>query len=75
MHKKVITLAIVVMAAGLAAASEEPDVMVPVHQFVDGFNKGDMKTALAACAEQTCIIDEFPPTSGTAQAAGLGERL
>jgi hypothetical protein len=35
--------------------------MTPVHQFVDGFNKGDIKTALAACAEQTSIIDEFPP--------------
>jgi ketosteroid isomerase-like protein len=28
---------------------------------VDGFNKGDTKTAVAACAEQTSIIDEFPP--------------
>ena len=35
--------------------------MVPVHQFVDAFNKGDTKTAAAACAEQTSIIDEFPP--------------
>ena len=35
--------------------------MVPVHQFVDGFNKGDTKTAAAACADQTSIIDEFPP--------------
>ena len=34
---------------------------MPVHQFVDGFNKGDIKSALAACAEQTSIIDEFPP--------------
>jgi len=34
---------------------------VPVHQFVDGFNKGDIKSALAACADQTSIIDEFPP--------------
>jgi hypothetical protein len=28
---------------------------------VDGFNKGDTKTAVAACADQTSIIDEFPP--------------
>jgi hypothetical protein len=35
--------------------------MVPVHQFLDGFNKGDMKTAAAACACPVFIIDEVPP--------------
>jgi hypothetical protein len=44
-----------------AVASESTDVMVAVHQFIDGFNKGDIKSALAACADQTSIIDEFPP--------------
>jgi hypothetical protein len=53
--------AIGVLAAGQVVASDEKDVMVPVHQFVDGFNKGDTKTAVAACADQTSIIDEFPP--------------
>ncbi len=43
--------------AGAQAAS----VMASLHQFVDGFNKGDAKSALAACATQTSIIDEFPP--------------
>ena len=61
MHKIFIALTIAVLAAGPAVASEEADVMVPVHQFVDGFNKGDTKSAVAACAEQTSIIDEFPP--------------
>src|SRR3954469_10200448 len=49
------------IAATPLAASEATDAMAPVHQFVDGFNKGDAKTALAACAEQASIIDEFPP--------------
>lgn len=49
------------LAAGIATAANQADVMKPVHQFVDGFNKGDAKTALAACADQTYIIDEFPP--------------
>jgi len=40
---------------------EKTAVMAPIHQFVDGFNKGDVKSALAACADQTTIIDEFPP--------------
>jgi hypothetical protein len=35
--------------------------MVPVHQFVDGFNKGDSKSAVAACADRASIIDDFPP--------------
>ena len=61
MHKMFIALAVAVLTQGGAAASEKTDVLVPVHQFVDGFNKGDTKTALAACADQTSIIDEFPP--------------
>jgi len=36
-------------------------VIASVHQFVDGFNKGDTKAIVAACADQTSILDEFPP--------------
>ncbi len=61
MHKIFVALAMAVLAAGPAAATEKTDVMMPVHQFVNGFNKGDIKTALTACAEQTSIIDAFPP--------------
>ena len=49
------------LAAGPALAAEKDDVMAPINQFVNGFNKGDVKSALATCAEQTSIIDEFPP--------------
>ncbi len=42
-----------------AAAADNAAVMVRVNQFVDGFNKGDTKTALAACATPASIIDEF----------------
>ena len=48
-------------AAAPAIASQEADVMVPVHQFIDGFNKRDIKMAQAACADQTFVIDDFPP--------------
>ena len=61
MHKILAALSLAALAAGSAAATEKTDVMVPVHQFVDGFNKGDVKSALAACADQTSIIDEIPP--------------
>jgi ketosteroid isomerase-like protein len=49
------------ISAATQAASDETAVMTTVNQFVDGFNKGEMKTALAACADETLIIDEFPP--------------
>jgi hypothetical protein len=61
MHRRFFALAVAILAAGPTGASEKTDVMVPVHQFVDGFNKGDTKTAAAACSDQTSIIDEFPP--------------
>lgn len=61
MRKLPFVFAAAMLAAGPAIASDQTDVMVPIHQFVDGFNKGDTKAALATCAEQTSIIDEFPP--------------
>lgn len=57
----IFTLAAVVLTAGQAAASDKTDVMKVVRQFVDGFNKGDTKAAVASCAEEASIIDEFPP--------------
>ena len=54
-------LVAVACAAAPAAAAAQADVMAPVHQFVDAFNKGDTTTAAAACAAQASIIDEFPP--------------
>ena len=62
MRKLLIALAVTMLVAGPAAAvSDKTDVMKSVSQFVDAFNKGDTKTAAAACADQTAIIDEFPP--------------
>lgn len=55
-----LVLAVAFVAPGPASA-QQSEVMATIRQYVDGFNKGDVKTALAACAEQTSIIDEFPP--------------
>lgn len=60
MPKLIFAIAVTFLLQGPSQA-EKNAVMVPVRQFVDGFNKGDTKSALAACAEQTSIIDEFPP--------------
>jgi ketosteroid isomerase-like protein len=61
MPKLVIALAIAVVGTGPVVASQETDVMAPVRQFVDAFNKNDIKMVQAACADQTFIIDDFPP--------------
>lgn len=61
MHTLSVSLAVAMLAAAPALATEKTDVLLPVYQFVDSFNKGDTTTAAAACAEQTSIIDEFPP--------------
>jgi hypothetical protein len=67
MRMVVLALAAVVIAVAQAPAlaqtpaAARAEVLAPVQQFVDGFNKGDTKAALAACADETSIIDEFPP--------------
>jgi hypothetical protein len=61
MQKASLVLALSILAAAPAAAEDKTDVMTTVHQFIDGFNKSDVKTAVAACADQASIIDEFPP--------------
>ncbi|MEI6225727.1 MAG: nuclear transport factor 2 family protein [Deltaproteobacteria bacterium] len=60
MHRIAIALA-VLMTAGTAAASDKDDAFAQVKQFIDGFNKGDAKSALATCASPVSIVDEFPP--------------
>ena len=52
---------VVALTAGTAAATDKTDVMATVQQFMDGFNKGDVKSALATCASPVSIVDEFPP--------------
>jgi len=61
MRKILIALIVGTLTTGTAFASDQADVMATIHQFIDGFNKGDVKSALATCAEQNSIIDEFAP--------------
>ena len=68
-------LMVVVFGLMLAAAAfgqtaaERNAVLAVAHQFTDGFNKGDVKSALAACAAPVAIIDEFPPYNWQGQTA------
>jgi hypothetical protein len=51
---------ILVPASSFAATSAE--LAKPVHQFIDGFNSGDLKSAYAAFAPGVItIVDEFTP--------------
>ena len=62
MHR-VLVAVVALLTAGSSVASEKTDVIASVNQFIDGFNKNDVKAALAACASPAFIIDEFPPYS------------
>jgi ketosteroid isomerase-like protein len=65
MRNTVIAIAIAfafsVLAVKPVAASEKTDVMMPVHQFVEGFNKNNATSVASACAADASLIDEFPP--------------
>ena len=61
MRRIFVALSLGMLAVGSAAASEKDAVTTVVHQFVDGFNKGDTKAAVATCIDEASIIDEFPP--------------
>lgn len=51
---------ILLVPVAIPAAPE--DVTKPIHQFIDGFNSGDTKSAFAAYASgDITIIDEFAP--------------
>ena len=51
------------------AGSTESGPMVAVRQFVEGFNNDEIEHAQAACADETSIIDDFPPHAWTGRGA------
>jgi len=61
MHRLFIALAIAVLAAAPASATDKTEVMGVVHLWVDSFNKGDLKAMAATCTDDAAIIDDFPP--------------
>jgi ketosteroid isomerase-like protein len=54
-------LAITLLATTCAVASDKDDVLKVTQQFIDSGSTGDMQAALATCAPEMSIIDEFPP--------------
>lgn len=61
MRRICMAIAVAALVAVPAAGSPRTDVMATVRQFVNSFNRGNAKTAAAACANEAYIIDEFPP--------------
>jgi ketosteroid isomerase-like protein len=61
MKSTAFALSSMVLAAGMAVASDSVDVMGTVQQFVDGFNQGDMAAVAGACSDRASVIDDFPP--------------
>jgi hypothetical protein len=50
------------LAAPTGAATSDDPLMAPVHQFIDGFNKGDTKAVNASFVTTgLAIIDDVPP--------------
>jgi ketosteroid isomerase-like protein len=49
------------MSADAAGVTLDAAVAAPIHQFIDSFNKGDVKAAEAAHVAEPIIIDEVAP--------------
>lgn len=49
----------------MAGSTAQPGPMVAVHGFVEGFNNDDVDRMQAACADDTSVIDDFPPYQWT----------
>jgi uncharacterized protein (TIGR02246 family) len=61
MRTLLLSLVMLLMAAGPAPASDETDVVAVVQKWVDTFNQGDAKTNAALCTPDAVILDDFPP--------------
>jgi hypothetical protein len=62
MKKAILALLTGSLLAATAIAAPPADVMLPIRQFVDGFNKGDTASAYAAYEKgNITIVDEFSP--------------
>jgi ketosteroid isomerase-like protein len=61
--KKVVLAVLASLLMAATAMASPAEVLKPIHQFIDGFNKGDTASGFAAYATagDIVIIDEFAP--------------
>src|SRR5512137_553399 len=61
-HLTLVLLCSMGLAATASAAAPEAELLAPIHQFIDSFNKGDSAAAEAAnLSTGVIIIDEVAP--------------
>jgi hypothetical protein len=62
MRKTILAVFACILFFPFALAAYAGDVTLPIHQFIDGFNRGDTKAAFASYAKgNIMIVDEFAP--------------
>ncbi len=62
MKHAIVAVLAVVLSAPAAIAATRDDPAAPIHQFIDGFNSGNIESAFAAYATgPITIVDEFAP--------------
>jgi ketosteroid isomerase-like protein len=62
MKKAAFALLVSVLFVPAATSAPAQDVTAPIHQFIDGFNSGNVESAFATYAKgDITIIDEFAP--------------
>jgi len=54
-------MALAALVSGPALATDKTDVVAVIQHFADGFNQGDVAATTGSCADETSIIDNFPP--------------
>jgi len=62
MNRTILAFVATLLAVPAVAAANPKDVTTPIHQFIDGFNTGDTRSAYAAYGNSDIVIvDEFAP--------------
>ena len=69
MIRMLTALACLAVLSAPAASAEQADALLPLHQFVEAMNKGDLKAAFAACGDDMSIIDNVAPYGWSGQGA------
>lgn len=62
MRKSLVAMALVLLSA-TTALSQTADPMAAVRQYIESFNKGDLKGMTAVCASPASILDGMAPHS------------
>jgi ketosteroid isomerase-like protein len=61
MKRILLVFAACILGISTPAFAQQEDVMAAVNRFGMGYNNGDLKMMNSVCAEQTSIVDDFPP--------------